>query len=341
MCIYKFNNTSFIGMLDPDDLDFTGWEMIYTGGKLFAINNTVEKGIKVLKSNRFENTNITKGFWKVGSSNTKFFAMSYKNTNKGIKYCNKTATNIEFVEIPTDTVKYGDIGGFAFDSSSGIMYFGEDRSDLVLDIDAIKFDIYEFIFPLYDYQLQKLLIDIYSNKLTIMADNILKMLENDVPLSEILNIIGPIMERMNYFYNSMVVSSNLYNNLLTYAEAKSEFDIDDPNALAGIITDFIVNYEYKTNPNDTTSTFYGSGTNSIGVAGSGPTNSSMQDIMARHNAELVVTEIYSNVKVIDKDGEKKTVSLLESVGGDVTEFNKLYNWRSLEFMNSDEEGNLY
>lgn len=361
--IYKFNGTSFVGMLDPDDLDLTGWEMIYTGGKLFAINNTVEKGIKVLKSNKFENTNITKGFWKVGSSNTKFFAMSYKNTNGGIKYCNKTATNIEFVEIPTDTVKYGDIGGFAFDSSSGIMYFGEDRSDLVLDIDAIKFDIDEFIFPLYDYQLQKLLIDICSNKLSILADTVLKMLENDVPLSEILNLIGPIMESMNSFYNSMVVSSDLYNDLLTYAEAKSEFDIDDPDALAGIITDFIVNYDYKTNSNDTTATFYGtgpsiiggsgsgsgssiiggsgSGVNDIGVAGSGPTNSSMQDIIARYKAELVTTEIYSNVRVIDKDGEKKTVSLLESVGGDVTEFNKRYNWRSLEFMNSDEEGNLY
>lgn len=339
--IYKFNNTSFIGMLDTADLDLTGWEMIYTGGKLFAVNNTVEKGIKILKSGRFEDTNITKGFWKVGSSNTKFFAMSYKNTNKGIRYCNKTATNIEFVEIPTDSVKYGDIGGFAFDSSSGIMYFGEDRSDLVLDIDVIKFDIDEFIFPLYDYQLQKLLIDICGNKLTIMADNILKMLESDVPLSEILNLLGPIMESMNSFYNSMVVSSNLYNNLLTYAEAKSEFDIDDPNALAGIITDFIVNYDYKKKPNDTTATFYGSGMNSIGVAGSGPTNSSMQDIMARYNADLITTEIYSNVRIVEKDGEKKTVSLLESVGGDTTEYNKRYNWRSLEFMNSDEEGNIY
>ena len=50
----KFNNTSFIGMLDPDALDLTGWEMIYTGGKLFAINNTVEKGIKVLKTNNLQ-----------------------------------------------------------------------------------------------------------------------------------------------------------------------------------------------------------------------------------------------------------------------------------------------
>ena len=81
--------------------------------------------------------------------------------------------------------------------------------------------------------------------------------------------------------------------------------------------------------------------NSIGVAGSGPTNSSMQDIMARYNADLITTEIYSNVRIIEKDGEKKTVSLLESVGGDTTEYNKRYNWRSLEFMNSDEEGNIY
>lgn len=339
--IYKFNNTSFLGMLETDDLDITGWEMIYTGGKLFAINNTVEKGIKILKSSKFENTNIAKGFWKVGSSNTKFFAMSYKNTNGGIRYCNKTATNIEFVEIPTDTVKYGDIGGFAFDSSSGIMYFGEDRTDLVLDIDILKFDIDEFIFPLYDYQLQKLLINICSSKLDIMSDNILRMIESDIPLSEILTLVGSMIDSMNSFYNSMVVSSNLYNNLLTYAEAKSEFDIDDPAALSGIITDFIVNYDYKVKPNDTTATFYGSGINSIGVAGSGPTNSSMQDILARYKADLVTTEIFSNVRVVDVDGEKKTVSLLESLDGDVSEYNKRYNWRSLEFMNSDEEGNIY
>lgn len=339
--IYKFNNTSFLGMLETDDLDLTGWEMIYTGGKLFAINNTTEKGIKILKSSKFENTNITKGFWKVGSSNTKFFAMSYKNTNGGIRYCNKTATNIEFVEIPADTVKYGDIGGFAFDSSSGIMYFGEDRTDLVLDIDTLKFDIDEFIFPLYDYQLQKLLINICSSKLDIMSDNILRMIESDIPLSEILTLVGSMIDSMNSFYNSMVVSSNLYNNLLTYAEAKSEFDIDDPAALSGIITDFIVNYDYKVKPNDTTATFYGSGINSIGVAGSGPTNSSMQDILARYKAELVTTEIFSNVRVVEVDGEKKTVSLLESLDGDVSEYNKRYNWRSLEFMNSDEEGNIY
>lgn len=339
--IYKFNNTSFLGMLDPDDLDITGWEMIYTAGKLFAINNTVEKGIKILKSSKFENTNITKGFWKVGSSNTKFFAMSYKNTNGGIRYCNKTATSIEFVEIPTDTVKYGDIGGFAFDSSSGIMYFGEDRTDLVLDIDTLKFDIDEFIFPLYDYQLQKLLINICSSKLDITSDNILRMIESDIPLSEILTLVGSMIDSMNSFYNSMVVSSNLYNNLLTYAEAKSEFDIDDPAALSGIITDFIVNYDYRVKPNDTTATFYGSGMNSIGVAGSGPTNSSMQDILARYKADLVTTEIFANVRVVEVDGDKKTVSLLESLDGDVSEYNKRYNWRSLEFMNSDEEGNIY
>ena len=339
--IYKFNTTSFLGMLETDDLDLTGWEMIYTGGKLFAINNNVEKGIKILKSNRFENTNITKGFWKVGSSNTKFFAMSYKNTNGGIKYCNKTAANIEFVEIPTDTVKYGDIGGFAFDSSSGIMYFGEDRSDLILDIDTLKFDIDEFIFPLYDYQLQKLLIAICGNKLTIIADNIIGLIESDVALSEIVTLVGSMITSMNSFYNSMVVSSNLYNNLLTYAEAKSEFDIDDPAAMSGIITDFIVNYDYKVKPNDTTATFYGSGINAMGVAGSGPTNSSMQDILARYKADLVTTEIFSNVRVVEVDGEKKTVSLLESLDGDVTEYNKRYNWRSLEFMNSDEDGNIY
>jgi hypothetical protein len=150
-----------------------------------------------------------------------------------------------------------------------------------------------------------------------------------------------MIDSMNSFYNSMVVSSNLYNNLLTYAEAKSEFDIDDPAALSGIITDFIVNYDYRVKPNDTTATFYGSGINSIGVAGSGPTNSSMQDILARYKADLVTTEIFANVRVVEVDGDKKTVSLLESLDGDVSEYNKRYNWRSLEFMNSDEEGNIY
>jgi hypothetical protein len=67
----------------------------------------------------------------------------------------------------------------------------------------------------------------------------------------------------------------------------------------------------------------------------------MQDILARYKADLVTTEIFANVRVVEVDGDKKTVSLLESLDGDVSEYNKRYNWRSLEFMNSDEEGNIY
>jgi len=339
--VYKFTNNSVVAMIDGADNDLTGWELTYAGGRLYATNTLTGKGVRTISGNKLVTTNIDSGFWKVGASDAKVFAMSYNNTNKGIRYCNRLAPTIEFIEIPAECTKYGDIGGFAYNSSRGIMYFGENRSALILNVGSIPYDVDGFIFPLYEYELQKRLSEIISNKLVIFSNIILSLLETNALLDDILNILNPIMDDMDDFYTSMLVSSNLFSNLLSYAEARSEFDIDDPYALDGILTDFILNYSYNKNRNDTTASFYASLVDRHGVSGSGPTNSSLEEIMARFNAGLINIKVFSNVTMAEKDGKMQEVSLLDSVGGDTTEFNKKYNWRTLEFMNCDENGDIY
>lgn len=176
--IYKIENESVVSLMNSLDSERTGWKLYYLNKKLFAVNEEVSLGIRVLENGSFTNTNIENGIWILGSTNKRIFALSTKNSNKGIKVCNFNSTSNTFIDIPKNNITYGDYSGITFDSISNKLFIGAERSDLIMDLDRINYDIDSFIYPLHEYVLQKLIADIVADKLETLTEFIIKMIED-------------------------------------------------------------------------------------------------------------------------------------------------------------------
>lgn len=273
-------------------LEGKGWNPIKCGNVLF-ITNTLSKnnlgGIYVLNYSLSDTesyittisttlTNITTGNWKLIESDDYIFALSILGTNKGIKVTSKTTTT--FNNLENAPITYGDIGATCYDSDKHLIYFGQERSNYVLDIDIVSskpaFDIDEYIFPLYDYQLVKLIEYIQGSKTETVKNSFIEMLKNcsdettedggsggntgddnsgndgDTSNNNLSDVIAAMQKTINEMESSLSnveKNSDIYQDLLIYKQARDEFDIDDNKVLNSLLLDMIVNYDYSSEYN--------------------------------------------------------------------------------------------
>jgi hypothetical protein len=153
---FMINESSLRPILSGSDVT-DGWKFEYVNNMYFLVNHSHPLGIRYVSNNTGMTTNITTGYWNVTCSDSKLFALSIKNTNKGIRCSSKSTIN--FKELPKNPYNYEDVYGYAYNPVRRVLYFGSCRDELLLDVDAIVYDIDEFIYPLTLYQIKQKLSD--------------------------------------------------------------------------------------------------------------------------------------------------------------------------------------
>lgn len=205
--LYRVDNNGFTPLMNENDIEKTGWKMYYLNNKLFATCFDEGLGIRVYDNGGFIETNISGGYWILGCSSKRYFALSTKNTNMGIKVCSFKTTSYDFTEIPKTNISYGDYSGIAFDKDSNKLFIGAERSDLIMDLDVINYDIDAFIYPLHEYVLQQLISQIVSDKLSVLTDFIIYMIENGLDMFILSSVL--IDKLMNITVNGKTLRSAL------------------------------------------------------------------------------------------------------------------------------------
>ena len=161
------------------------------------------------------------------------------------------------------------------------MYFGSCRDELLLDIDAINYDIDLYIYILTLYQIKQKLQGFANENSSVGLNLVLDKLkekngsgesgegsgsgsggsgsggsgegsgsggglsENDInELNNLIDSYNSDLQSQISDQREIEKSSSLYTDLLTYAEAIREFDIDDKNAKESLLLSMINNYDY-------------------------------------------------------------------------------------------------
>ena len=253
----KTSNNENLYIFDTDKhslLTGIDWKPIKINNKIFIVNDSKEStsgGIYTLDYNLnnviVNITNIDSGKWKLNESDDYIFALSILGTNRGIKITDKT--NILFKDLPNIPVTYGDIGANYNDKERNIIYFGQERSNYVLKIDDVKVDLDEYILPLYDYQLVKLIESIEESKTYSIKEMLLDSLINssDETTLSVISDINTILTDDNENFVEIEKKSDIYQDLFIYSKSKEEFDIDDNDVLNSVLLDIVNDYEYTDN----------------------------------------------------------------------------------------------
>ena len=252
---YICTKTNMIQVLTNSNDIKPGWILEYVNNTYFMVNHTNPLGIRLIRNNVAINTNITDGYWNVTCSDTKLFAMSIKNTNKGIRYTSK-GNPTSFGSLPTIPYNYQDVYGYAYNPERKVLYFGSCRDELLLNIDAIVYDIDLYIYILTLYQIKQKLQGFAYDNGNIGLNSVLKTLEEkkasgEEMTEEDFNNLNNMIDEYNSDLNSQISeqrdtekSSGLYTDLLTYAEAMREFDVDSNTAKESLLLSMINDYDY-------------------------------------------------------------------------------------------------
>ena len=154
--IYTFNNNHFVSIFDNVDHKTSDWSsynfkknLIFVNDKSFGINIFDPTTKKVIKSS------LTTGNWILTETKTHYFALSTNGTNQGIRLSGK---NFNFYHLPTVSVPRGDFGIPGYDPDKDKLYFGDLRTNTLLDVPylASLYDIDEFVYYQNPYQLLKI-----------------------------------------------------------------------------------------------------------------------------------------------------------------------------------------
>ena len=345
--IFSLNESSYESILSDDDIS-SGWKMYFVNNHYLLSNIEKGLGIRTLVNYKAVATNITSGFWKFGYSDDYIYAYSYNGSDSGIRCANKNNPYL-FTELPEVVINTGDYSNCAYDSSKEVIYFSSDRSKMVQDLNKVIYDIDEYIYPLFDYQIKKKL-EALSNGKTLALMTSLKNKFNasgtgpggpgsggtggdgsgsgsgsgsggtgggtggdgtgsNTPLTQeqikaFLDLLNAEIERIKAEQNKYEINSNLYTDMLTTEMANLEFDVTDDKTVSNILLGMIVN---SSDPNyDALIRYYAINRNAI---------------MAHH---------------FNADG-----TMIDSDDIGTPEWNMNHNTPTYEYLNSDEDGEIY
>lgn len=224
---YCNTNGSLKAIFNQDKYKISGWEYLYINRKYAQIYNS-KANLGVLLYNNDTNsliiTNINSGKWKVLEGIKHYYAFSQSGTNQGVKYSNKG--NFNFTNITEQKIDHYDFSAFYTDFDKKRVYCAANRKDCILNVNAINYDINEYIYVNNVYQLYKnieksndnqteaLLNDI-DNKLSgIDESKITTLSQNEIK-------VGPISGK-EYF-----VKDETTGNLVSVGKNLTEFSSDE------------------------------------------------------------------------------------------------------------------
>ena len=281
-------------------------------------------------------TNINEGKWKVNKTRNKFIAMSYDGTNKGIRCADYNTNFCTFVNLEPKAISIGDYSSSDYNTKKNKLFITTLRNNSTMNVYDIKYDIDEFIYTLDTYKMQNLLTNLFNDSTESTALNVVELLKNNkvftkqdekgnislpkpegmVTLSELLNILNLAYKESDSMIASAITSSGLFTDMLTYAEAQYEFDINDEKAKAKIAAALLLLYSAK---EDGEGDYDSSENRSMNY----------YEILARYRASERKMIIQNNTDF--STGDK----ISEEVGS--SDWNKLYDHGSMDFMDSADE----
>ena len=322
----------FSEILNSED-QVEGWFFNYIDdNSVFLLNYKNKKGIRYfsMKNHIASTTNINDGKWKVNKTRTKFIAMSYDGTNKGIRYCNYNTDSCTFVNLEPRAITIGDYSSSDYNTKKQKLFITTLRNNSVINIYDIKYDIDEFIYNLDTYKMQNILTNLFNDSTESTALNIINLFKNNKiftkidekgninlikpdnthTLSELLNILDLAYKEFDSTIATAITSSGLFTDMLTYAESQYEFDIDDEKAKAKIGAALLLLYSARDDFSENRSINY-------------------YEILARYRAS-------ERKMIIQNDTDFSTGDKIsEEVGS--SDWNKLYDHGSIDFIDSDDE----
>lgn len=322
--IFSVNGSSYESILSDDDIS-VGWKMYFVNNRYLLSNGEKSLGIRILVNYKAVATNITSGFWKFGYSDDYIYAFSYNGSDSGIRCANKN-NPYTFTELPEVVVNTGDYSNCAYDPSKEVIYFSSDRSKMVQDLNKVIYDIDEYIYPLFDYQIKKKLEALSSGKTSALMTSLKNKFNasgtgsggsgsgsdgsgSDTPLTQeqikaFLDSLNAEIERIKAEQNKYEINSNLYTDMLTAEMANLEFDVTDDKTVSNILLGMVVN---SSDPNyDALIRYYAINRNAI---------------IAHH---------------FNDDG-----TMIESDDIGTPEWNINHNTPTYDYLNSDEDGEIY
>lgn len=170
---YCDTNGSLKVLFNQDKYRISGWEYLYINRKYAQIyNGKTDLGVVLYNNdtNSLIITNINVGKWKVLEGIKHYYAFSQDGTNKGIRYSNKG--NFNFTNITEQNVDHYDYPGFYTDFNKKRVYCVVNRKKCDLNVDAIKYDINEYIYVNNVYQLYKNIENSNSNQTDALLEDI-------------------------------------------------------------------------------------------------------------------------------------------------------------------------
>lgn len=217
-------------ILDIDGINYDIDEFIFTNNY-----NTVEKCIKFLNSNKLDTLDnaINKALDK--DISTKFIETKDESPIIGKKYYIKKPYRI----LTSDEYSKGVI--------DGVIYYNKTEDNTYYPIDDIDtFDPGINYYVLMDgsgdyWEL------ICNDTLSNFEENVTyyETISSQISLNDVISALNAELDNMDDFDINVQKNSNIYNELMSYAEAKNEFDIDDDKVLDSMLLDFIYNYDYS------------------------------------------------------------------------------------------------
>ena len=338
----KESNTTeelkFSEILNSED-QVEGWFFNYIDDdSVFLLNYQNKKGIRYfsMKNHIASTTNINDGKWKVNKTRTKFIAMSYDGTNKGIRCADYNSDSCTFVNLAPKAITIGDYSSSDYNTKKQKLFITTLRNNSVMNIYDIKYDIDEFIYDLDTYKMQNILTNLFNDSTESTALNIIDLFKNNKVFTKIdekgnINLIKPektytlseLLKTLDIAYDesdsmiaTAITSSGLFTDMLTYAEAQYEFDIDDEKAKAKIAAALLLLYSARDDDNSSNDS---SETRSMDY----------YEILARYRAS-------ERKMIIQNDTDFSTGNKIsEEVGS--SDWNKFYDHGSIDFMDSDDE----
>ena len=319
-------------IFNPED-QVEGWFFNYIDDdSVFLLNHKNKKGIRYfsMKNHIASTTNINDGKWKVNKTRTKFIAMSYDGTNKGIRYANYNTDSCTFINLEPRAITIGDYSSSDYNTKKQKLFITTLRNNSVINIYDIKYDIDEFIYNLDTYKMQNILTNLFNDSTESTALNVINLFKNNKiftkidekgninlikpdnthTLSELLNILDLAYKESDSMIATAITNSGLFTDMLTYAESQYEFDIDDEKAKAKIGAALLLLYSARDDSSENRSINY-------------------YEILARYRAS-------ERKMIIQNDTDFSTGNKIsEEVGS--SDWNKLYDHGSIDFIDSDDE----
>ena len=238
---YVNSDGSYVSMFTDSNDVSAGWSLDWIGDRYFFTNTLKPMGIRAVNNYKTVPSNQTSGYWKIAYSSDYYFALSTNGTDKGIKCCRKDfSSECNFIELPDVPKNNGDYYGWVYDETKKLTYFTSCRDELVEDMSKTDYDIDEFIYPLDEYTVKKIITDMNGTVTGSLANGLGTDFTKD-KLKALVNSIKAQAAKLKEDQLGYEAGSQFFTNLVTSDMAKREFNMSNPKETSLVLLEMINN----------------------------------------------------------------------------------------------------